>query len=329
MANFWDGSNAEVLDQDGNVVGSTDYSGGGAPPGAETGDGPWNHYGQPQIVNDPPDRWRGPGTRSPQPVAGNGVDPNNPYGLQTGTFTGGGDYPLASVMGSGWMQPWTTPFSYGGFNGDAYQFKAPTATDMTQDPSFEFRMSEGSKALQRGAAARGTLLTGGAQRDLASWAQDYASQEYSNVYQRKLGENQMGYGRALGEYQQGYGNAANQYSQAYNIWANNQNTQFNRAQAIKGGGQTAVNQLGSLGSAYANNAGNIQMGIGNAQAAATVGTANAWNNAASNVSQMGMGYLYSQPSTRSTYAPIQGTPQYNQPGWDYSPPAAPRGSISQ
>ena len=315
MANFWDGSNAEVLDQDGNPVGSTG-PGEGGPTGAQLGDGAWNHYGQPQIVDRAPDVWRGPGTR--QPPSGGG-DPNNPYGLQPGTYTGGGAYPLASVMGEGWMQPWTTPFYAAGFNGGP-AFKAPTAADMQMDPGYEVRMAEGAKALQRGAAAKGTLLTGGTQKDLMSWAQGQGSQEYGAVYNRKLGENQQAYNRSLGEYQMGYGNAANEYAQAYNIWSANSANQFNRSQAIKGSGQAAANQLGQYGSNYANNAGNIAMGIGNAQASGTVGAANAWSQSISNSANTAMGAYYGRPSTNkptgSAYNAMNGYGPVNQPAPD-------------
>lgn len=52
------------------------------------------------------------------------------------------------------------------------------------DPGYEFRMSEGSRALERGAAARGGLLSGGFARKALRYAQDYASNEYQNVYNR-------------------------------------------------------------------------------------------------------------------------------------------------
>ena len=292
MANFWDGTGAEVLDQDGNPVGSTG-PGEGGPTGAQLGDGAWNHYGQPQIVNDPPDRWNG-STRSPQPVAG-GVDPNNPYNLQTGTYTGGGQYPLASVMGSGLMQPWTTPFSAPGFTAPP-DFKAPTAADMQQDPGYEVRMAEGAKMLQRGAAARGTLLTGGTQKDLMSWAQDYASNEYGKVYARRQGENNTTYGRRLGEFQTAYGNAANEYSTAYNIYNNNQTTQWNRLNALAGMGTNATNQLNNLGSTYANNRSNLSTQMGNTIAAGNTAQANIWGNAATNIGTTAMAGYYSNPS---------------------------------
>lgn len=52
------------------------------------------------------------------------------------------------------------------------------------DPGYQFRMDEGIKALDRSAAARGVLNSGGQGRKLVRYGQDYASNEYQNVYNR-------------------------------------------------------------------------------------------------------------------------------------------------
>jgi hypothetical protein len=52
------------------------------------------------------------------------------------------------------------------------------------DPGYNFRLGEGMRTLERGAAARGGLLSGGYGRRATRYAQDYASNEYSNVYNR-------------------------------------------------------------------------------------------------------------------------------------------------
>lgn len=163
-----------------------------------------------------------------------GGNPNDPSGFQTGTFTGGGQYPLASVMGTGLAQPWTTPFT------------PPDNLTEQNDPGFQARMKMGTDAIQRSAASRGTLLTGGLLKGLDRYAQDYASNEYGNVYNRALG----------------------QYQQAYGIFNNNQGNLFNR-----------LSSLGSVGENAAAGVGNAQIGLGNAQAAGSVNQGNIWGNA--------------------------------------------------
>jgi len=52
------------------------------------------------------------------------------------------------------------------------------------DPSYQFRLGEGMKALERTAAARGGLLSGSAMREAQRYGQGLASTEYTNAYNR-------------------------------------------------------------------------------------------------------------------------------------------------
>jgi hypothetical protein len=185
------------------------------------------------------------GSPTPGPVQANG----NPAQLTVPVLGSG-----AGTFGS-YLQPftqWNTPF------------EAPTAAQAAATPGEQFELGQGLEALDRGAAARGTLTTGGTGK----------------------AEQIFGQGLASTNYQQAYNNALTQYQQAYNIFQNNQNTQFNRLAALSGFGQTATGQLNSAGGNAANNFSNILLGsgaqIGNAvQAAAAarasgqVGSANA------------------------------------------------------
>ena len=56
------------------------------------------------------------------------------------------------------------------------------------DPGYQFRMSEGMKALERGAAARGGLLSGATLRGTQRFGQELASQEYQNAFNRYQAE---------------------------------------------------------------------------------------------------------------------------------------------
>lgn len=56
--------------------------------------------------------------------------------------------------------------------------------DFQQDPGYAFRLSEGQKALERSAAARGGLISGGALKAAQRYGQDMGSQEYQNAYTR-------------------------------------------------------------------------------------------------------------------------------------------------
>jgi hypothetical protein len=55
------------------------------------------------------------------------------------------------------------------------------------DPSYQFRLGEGMKALDRQAAARGGLISGGALKAAQRYGQDFASNEFGNAYNRLAG----------------------------------------------------------------------------------------------------------------------------------------------
>lgn len=88
------------------------------------------------------------------------------------------------------------------------------------DPGYQFRMSEGVKALERSAAARGILQSGQTLKDITRFGQDVASQEYQNAFQRYMTEAEYRRRQTLDplEYQIGLGQAAAS-GQAANIGA--------------------------------------------------------------------------------------------------------------
>lgn len=167
-------------------------------------------------------------------------------------------------------------------------FQAPTDVTEKNDPGYQFRLAEGQKALERSAAAKGGLLTGGTAADEGKYAQDYASNEYGNVYNR-----------ALGQYQQNY----NQFQQG-------QADKYNRLASLAGLGQVSASQLNSAGSQAAGNVTNIlgnegqQVGqsyqnAGAATASGYVGSANAWGGALSNLGNLGWMIPYMQQQNNS------------------------------
>lgn len=56
--------------------------------------------------------------------------------------------------------------------------------DFEQDPGYAFRLSEGLKAVDRQAAAKGGLMSGAALKASQRYGQDIASQEYQNAFNR-------------------------------------------------------------------------------------------------------------------------------------------------
>jgi len=130
-------------------------------------------------------------------------------------------------------------------------------SDFQADPGYAFRLSEGQKALDRQAAARGGLISGGAIKAATRYGQDMGSQEYQNAFSRYQ-TNRANQLQPLASLQNVGQSAANQQSGAlgnYGVNAGNLLTQQGAAQAAGnlGTGNTINNMIGAGISAYQNN----------------------------------------------------------------------------
>ena len=124
--------------------------------------------------------------------------------------------------------------------------------DFEQDPGYAFRFDEGLKALQRAMGAKGQFMSGSMIKGSQRYGQDMASQEYTNAFNR------------------------------YQI---NRSNQLNPLENLMGMGQSSVNQLSGAAQNTGNNIAELQTQQGNARASGYIGSANAWNNALSNVNK--------------------------------------------
>jgi hypothetical protein len=81
---------------------------------------------------------------------------------------------------------------------------------LEMDPGYGFRLGEGLKALERMQASRGNFLSGGALKAGQRFAQDTASQEYGNAYNRLANIAGLGQtvGGQLGNAAAGFGTSA-------------------------------------------------------------------------------------------------------------------------
>jgi hypothetical protein len=123
------------------------------------------------------------------------------------------------------------------------------ASDYQADPGYAFRLSEGQKALDRSAAARGGLISGGALKAATRFGQDMGSQEYQAAYNRAL--------------------------TGYNTGVASENQLYNRQAGLAGIGQTSANFTNQAGAANAANVGNALGAAGQATASGYMGMANA------------------------------------------------------
>ena len=138
----------------------------------------------------------------------------------------------------------------------------PTQSWLEQTPGYKFQLYQGLKSTQNSAAARGLGLSGAALKANDTYAQGLASSNYQNQFNNYL----------------------NSQQQAYNQQVSNQTNTFNRLSALGSLGENAAAQTGSYGTQAAANIGQAQIGVGNAQAAGSLGVANSLGNIGSGIS---------------------------------------------
>lgn len=176
--------------------------------------------------------------------------------------TGGGGGPMGAVGG--------VAGALGGVLGGGADYAARLPA-LEKTPGYQFRFTQGMKALEDSAASKGTLNTGGFAKDAMEYGQGLASTEFDNEYRRLFG--------------------------------------------LAGLGQGAQGAIGQYGSSYGDNATNLITGAGDARAAGTIGSGNAWQSALGGVGQTAMdAWMYNQMLRPQTPLP-QGYATTAGPGW--------------
>jgi hypothetical protein len=115
--------------------------------------------------------------------------------------------------------------------------------EFTKSPGYDFRFSEGTKAVDRSAAARGGLNSGRTMKALTKFGQDYATNEYDNFL--------------------------NRYYQS-----------LTPLQSLSGVGQTTATNTAQMGANVASNVAQNQEDAGTARATGYINQGNAWTSAA-------------------------------------------------
>lgn len=147
---------------------------------------------------------------------------------------------------------------------------------------YNFRVSEGQKALERSQNAGGQRFSGAAGKALVDYGQQAGSQEYGNYFDRLTGVATRGQ------------NAATNLSDIAG------NAAQSKAGAMLGTGQNKANtRLGGLNAVTGANT-----AMGDARASGAVGTANAWNSGLTNLSTLADKYLGSRSVLSSSGAGI-------------------------
>lgn len=198
-----------------------------------------------QLSNDQQSAW-----------ASSGYDPSMLQSFQDAWSQGQGGS-LGSAMGQDQGSP-AYNAAMGGYGSLSTPF---SATNFQTDPGYQFRLSEGAKALERSAASKGMTMSGAQQQALSRYNQGFASNEYGNVYNR------------------------------YN---NDQTNLFNRLSGIAGSGQQSNQYMGTLGANMANLNGQNSMGAATVSGNAGMYGAGQWGNALNTGANLWQQYVNGQ-----------------------------------
>lgn len=156
-----------------------------------------------------------------------------------------------------------------------------TAADFTKDPGYDFRLSEGTKALERSAAARGGVQSGGTLKALTDYNQNFASNEFNN---------------------------------SYNRFQTNRATKANLLLGTAGLGQVSLGQQANLGqntaTQIADNTANGITGAANATASGYINNANTVNSTIGSLLKLYSLYQNQNPGAYSTQS-LPGGGTYN------------------
>ena len=143
-------------------------------------------------------------------------------------------------------------------------------SDFTADPGYAFRLAEGQKTLERNAAARGGLISGGALKAATRYGQDMGSQEYQS---------------------------------AFNRYQTNRANQLQPLGSLLTSGQAAASNQSAAAGNYGTQAGGNITGAGAATAAGQVGSVNALTNALSSYLNYSSSQNLADAIRKSTYGP--------------------------
>lgn len=139
--------------------------------------------------------------------------------------------------------------------------------DFQQDPGYAFRLSEGLKGLDRTAAARGGLISGGALKAATRYGQEMGSQEYQNAFNRYQ-TNRTNQLQPLGNLMASGQAAANQQALQAGQYGSNvgniyQSQGMDQGNALLAGNQARTSAYGDIAKLYGSTKPNFNNLFGN------------------------------------------------------------------
>lgn len=155
----------------------------------------------------------------------------------------------------------------GRLNADSYALGTDPGTfsgvgDLTQDPGYQVRMSAAKDALNENQFLDGSWGSGAAAKEMASYMQDQASNEYQDAYNRALTTYEIKNSDNNNDRAFGY----QKYLTDLNTLTGDVDRQQGLANTMLGAGQNAAGATSGNWMSWGQQSGNNAIGIGNAKA---------------------------------------------------------------
>jgi len=160
--------------------------------------------------------------------------------------------------------------------------------DLSKDPSYQFRLNEQNRQINRNMAGMGKLTSGNRLEEIMARSGQMASQEYAAADARNARDYGINRGNETTIYNRGVGD----YSRAYGA----EGDYLNRLASLSNIGQTATTNTGRFGANAAASQGNSIVDAANAQAAGTIGAANAVQSGIGDITSLATQYYGNQYS---------------------------------
>lgn len=156
---------------------------------------------------------------------------------------------------------WLGEQAVGGAYGLTSQAPAQFSFDPSkigQDPGYQFRVDQATKQMKQDAAAGGSLYSGGFEKALSDYISNQASSEVNNQYNRQLS--------TFNANQDANNNRISQLMQEMGLGFNGAQTRVAANENAAGLGVTGANAAGGFNTNAETQAGQLQVGAGDAQA---------------------------------------------------------------
>jgi len=158
-------------------------------------------------------------------------------------------------------------------------FVAPTLEEAANEPGYKFAVQQGQQAIERSAAAKGGVLSGGTAKALERYGQEMGELNYENAYNRKFNEWQTAFNKSQVE-------QSNVYNRLMGLTSTGQET----TQQLASSGLSTTANMANIATTSASNQADALQDAAAARASGYASSGNIWGSTLSGLSELPLQY---------------------------------------